>query len=115
MAKRIIRIVSCAGDGSLRSRDYESLDTVMEYFEQIGVDDCSTELSLRGYPLFRGLVGPIAEGRHVARYESPDVFELMTREWTQERTRRKRPERAIPPVHFPLLDSVVMTDVVLPS
>lgn len=106
MAKRMIRIVSCAADGALRVRDYESFEAVCEIYEQIGVDDCSTELSLRGFPLFRGLVGPIAEGRHVARYESPDVFETMTREWTQDRGRRKRGRAVVPPIHFPVAGSV---------
>ncbi len=112
MANRIIRIVSCAADGSLRSRDYDSLDAVSEYYEQIGVDDCSTELSLRGYPLFRGLVGPIAEGRTVARYESPDVFEVMTREWTQDRRRKKRAKTVVPPVHFPIPGGAFVPEVV---
>jgi hypothetical protein len=60
---------------------------------QIGVDDCSTDLSLRGMPVFRGLIGPMPEGKGVVRYETPEVFETLTKEWsvtTSARSRRRR-------------------------
>ena len=62
---------------------------------QIGVDDCSTDLDLRGMPVFRGLIGPMAEGKNVVRYESPDVFEALTKEWITQpaEKRRRRPDR----------------------
>jgi hypothetical protein len=41
-------------------------------------------------PLFRGLVGPMSESKTVARYESPDVFEALTKEWTKQKVRRRR-------------------------
>mgnify|MGYP000601475372 CR=1 FL=1 len=60
---------------------------------QIGIDDCSTDLSLRGMPVFRGLIGPMPESKDVVRYETPEVFESLTKEWgvapTKRRTRRK--------------------------
>jgi hypothetical protein len=60
------------------------------------VDDCSTDLSLRGMPVFRGLIGPMPEGKTVVRYESPEVFESLTKEWgasaSKRRTRRKAAE-----------------------
>ena len=59
---------------------------------QIGVDDCSTDLGLRGLPVFRGLIGPMPEGKNVIRYESPDVFETLTKEWSSAKNpRRLRP------------------------
>ncbi len=64
--------------------------------DQIGIDDCSTDLSLRGMPLFRGLVGPLPESKTVVRYESPDVFELLTKEWSQAKTKRRRRRKATP-------------------
>ena len=93
MAKKIIRVVTQGTDGSLKVRDLDSVEDLMQTHEQIGIDDCSTDLSLRGYPLFRGLVGPIPEGKAIARYESPDVFEALTKEWSsaqpKKRTRRR--------------------------
>ena len=56
---------------------------------QIGIDDCSTDLDLRGMPVFRGLIGPMPEGKNVVRYESPDVFESLTKEWSSAKTTRK--------------------------
>ncbi len=93
MAKTI-RVVTREADGTLRTRDLESLDTLLESHDQIGIDDCSTDLSLRGMPVFRGLIGPIPEGKLIARYESPDVFETLTKDWsatTKKRRSRKKP------------------------
>ena len=39
-------------------------------------------LDLRGQPVFRGLIGPMPEGKNVIRYESPEVFETLTKEWS---------------------------------
>ena len=57
---------------------------------QIGVDACSTDLGLRGMPIFKGLIGPMPEGKTIARYESPEVFETLTKEWGEEKPRRTR-------------------------
>jgi len=81
MAQDIFRIVTRASNGSLRVQDYPSSEAMLESYSQVGVDDCSTDLSLRGLPLIRGLVGPMPEGKEIVRYESPEVFESMTKEW----------------------------------
>jgi hypothetical protein len=57
---------------------------------QIGIDDCSTDLGLRGLPVFRGLIGPMPEGKNIVRYESPEVFETLTKEWSMTKTARRR-------------------------
>ena len=90
MAKRLVRLVTREVDGSIRTRDYENLDTIHESHEQIGIDDCSTDLGLRGWPIFRGLIGPMPDGKGVARYESPDVFEVVTKDWANAKTKRRR-------------------------
>ena len=41
-------------------------------------------------PLFRGLIGPIPESRTVVRYETPDVFEEMTKVWAAKKRKRRR-------------------------
>ncbi len=94
MTKNTTRVVTRATDGTLRIKDYPSPDALLELHTQIGIDDCSTDLALRGMPVFRGLIGPMPEGKDVVRYESPEVFETLTKEWTiskpVRRTRRSR-------------------------
>lgn len=90
MADKIIRVVSLASDGSTRSRDFDSFEEIEKAHEQVGIDDCSTDLTLRGMPVFRGLIGPIPESRAVVRYETPDVFEAMTKEWAAKKRKRRR-------------------------
>jgi len=85
------RIVTRGSNGELRTRDYDKPEALLRMHTQIGIDDCSTELSLRGMPVFRGLIGPMPEGTGVARYETPEVFETLTKEWgTMKPKRRSR-------------------------
>ena len=91
--KNTVRVVTRAADGTLRIRDYPTTDPLLEMHTQIGIDDCSTDLALRGMPVFRGLIGPIPEGRTVVRYESPDVFESLTKEWSAAKTARRTRRR----------------------
>lgn len=96
MSKNTTRLVTRASDGTLRFKDYPSPDALLEFHTQIGIDDCSTDLALRGLPVFRGLIGPMPEGKDIVRYESPEVFETLTKEWISSkparRCRRARPE-----------------------
>jgi hypothetical protein len=95
MSKNTTRVVTRASDGTLRIKDYPSPDALLKIHTQIGIDDCSTDLALRGMPVFRGLIGPIPEGKDVVRYETPDVFEVLTKEWSSSKpTRRRRRGRA---------------------
>ena len=80
-------------------------DNSYQHYELIVVDDCSTDLSLRGLPVFRGLIGPMPEGRNIVRYESPDVFETMTKEWTSAKTARKPRRRMTAPEAIDTADS----------
>jgi len=96
MADKTIRVVTREGDGTLRTTDYDNFDNLREFHEQVGIDDCSTDLTLRGMPVFRGLIGPIPESKTVARYESPEVFEVMTKEWTLQKIKRRRRKKSVP-------------------
>lgn len=89
-AKRMYRIVTRGTDSQLRVREYESKETLLRIHTQVGIDDCSTDLSLRGLPVFRGLIGPMSEGKEIVRYESPDVFESLTKEWSTNKPKRRR-------------------------
>ncbi|NOY40711.1 MAG: hypothetical protein GXP26_02580 [Planctomycetes bacterium] len=92
-AEKMIRIVTRGKNGELRTRDYKHEDAVLKMHTQIGIDDCSTDLSLRGMPVFRGLIGPMPDSKEFVRYEAPEVFESLTKEWgaipTKRRTRRR--------------------------
>ena len=80
MSKNTFRVVTRGSDGTLRIRDYPKPDSLLKMHTQIGVDDCSTDLDLRGMPVFRGLIGPMPEGKEIVRYESPEVFESITKD-----------------------------------
>lgn len=91
MAKKdVFRVVTRATDGSLKIRDFHSAEMIFRTHTQVGIEDSSTDLDLRGMPIFRGLIGPIPEGKNIARYESHDVFEVMTKEWANAKPRRRR-------------------------
>jgi len=87
--KDTFRVVTRGTDGQILIRDYDNEEALLKRHIQIGVDDCSTDLELRGLPVFRGLIGPIPEGASVIRYESPEVFETLTKEWTIEKPQRR--------------------------
>ena len=89
MAKSTYRVVTRGADGSLKIKDYNSADPLLNLHTQIGIDDCSTDLSLRGMPVFRGLVGPMPEGKSIVRYETPEVFETLTKTWGSAQPARK--------------------------
>jgi hypothetical protein len=86
------RVVTHGANGDLRITDYPNEESLTKLHTQIGVDDCSTDLSLRGLPVFRGLIGPMPDGKGVIRYESPEVFETLTKEWSSAKPAR-RPRR----------------------
>jgi hypothetical protein len=89
MAKDTFRVVTRGTDGKLHVRDYTKAESLLRSHTQIGVDDCSTDLALRGMPVFRGLIGPMPEGKNVVRYESPEVFETLTKEWSASKSTRR--------------------------
>ena len=89
MAKDTFRVVTRGADGKLRIRDYHQSEPIVRLHTQIGVDDCSTDLGLRGLPVFRGLIGPMPDGKNIVRYESPEVFESLTKEWVTTKTARR--------------------------
>jgi hypothetical protein len=97
MPKDTFRVVTRGADGKIRIKDYPKADALLKMHTQIGVDDCSTDLGLRGQPVFQGLVGPMPEGKNIIRYESPDVFESMTKEWSMTKVARRR--RGQPPTN----------------
>ena len=90
MIKDTFRIVTRGTDGKLHIRDYNRSESLLRVHTQVGVDDCSTDLALRGQPVLRGLIGPMPEGKNIIRYESPEVFESLTKEWSVTKTSRRK-------------------------
>lgn len=90
MAKEIVRVVTRGTDGTLRVKEYNKPESLLKMHTQVGIDDCSTDLGLRGMPVFRGLIGPMPEGKNIVRYESPEVFETLTKEWSTSKAPRRR-------------------------
>jgi hypothetical protein len=88
--KNTWRIVTRGSDGELVIHDFDSPEAILRTHLQMGVDDCSTDLELRGAPVFRSLIGPMPEGANVIRYETPEVFEELTKEWALPRAPRRR-------------------------
>lgn len=89
MKKDLFRVVTRGANGELRIREYPTPDALLKRHVQVGIDDCSTDLELRGLPVFRGLIGPMPEGQNVIRYESPEVFETLTKEWGSAKSPRR--------------------------
>ncbi len=94
MIKDTWRLVTRGTDGELIIHDFDSAAGILHTHLQVGTDDCSTDLGLRGAPVFRALVGPMPEGKNVVRYESPEVFETLTKEWSIPRTPRRRTRKS---------------------
>ena len=84
------RLVTRGTDGELVIHDFDSADGILRSHLQVGADDCSTDLGLRGAPVFRTLIGPMPEGRTIVRYETPEVFEALTTEWATPKAPRRR-------------------------
>ncbi len=94
MGNGTFRVVTRGSNGQIRIRDYDNEEALLKRHSQIGVDDCSTDLTLRGLPVFRGLIGPMPEDGNVIRYESPEVFETLTKDWGIATTPRRTRTRA---------------------
>ena len=85
------RVVARGANGEIKISDYPSSEEILSRHTQIGIDDCSSDLRLRGLPVFRGLIGPIPDLADIVRYETPDVFEKLTKLWSSHRRKRQKP------------------------
>jgi len=97
MAKDTWRVVTQGRDGELIVHDFDTAEDILKSHLPVGIDDCSTDLGLRGAPVFRSLIGPMPEGDNVVRYESPEVFEMLTKEWAIPRTPKRRSRKKAAP------------------
>jgi hypothetical protein len=94
--KLMVRVVSRGARGKLRIRDYRNVGPLLHRHIQIGVEDCSSDLALRGLPVFRELVGPIPQRRNLAQYETPEVFEALTLKWSRRLDRAGARNKRLP-------------------
>lgn len=106
--KYVFRVVTRGADGEITTREYLRIDSIEKMHSQVGIDDCSTDLALRGMPVFEGLIGPIPDGKGFVRYESPEVFETLTKEWSMTKVPRRRRRTAKP-------DQLTETPVIEPA
>ena len=90
MKRHIFRVVTRGPEGEYRIRDYVSEEEICRWHVQAGISDYSLDVSVRGLPVFKGLVGPMLEAGGVLRYESPEVFEQMTKELYEHKRRHRR-------------------------
>jgi hypothetical protein len=94
--KFVYRVVTRGTDGEIKTKEYLRIDMLEKTHTQVGIDDCSTDLALRGLPVFQGLIGPIPDGKGFVRYETPEVSETLTKEWTNTKVPRRRRRTAKP-------------------
>ena len=83
------RVVARGGNGEIQHYDFSNASDISARYDQVTVEDCSTYLELRGFPVYRGLIGPMPDGDGVARYETPEVFEELTKIWGAPRRKRR--------------------------
>ncbi len=93
MSEGTFRVVTRGANGEIRMRDYDTEEALLKRHIQIGVDDCSTDLTLRGLPVIRGLIGPMPETGNIIRYESPEIFETLTKDWGVAKPKRRSRSR----------------------
>ncbi|MDR3182286.1 MAG: hypothetical protein LBT89_05075 [Planctomycetaceae bacterium] len=84
------RVVTKGTDGEYRINDFVRETELLRRYVQIGADDCSLHQYVRGCPVLKGLIGPMIEPGNVLRYETPEVFEQMTKEWSIPARKRRR-------------------------
>ena len=95
MKRHVFRVVTRGPEGEYRIRDYVSEEEILRWHAQIGANDFSLDMSIRGRPLFKGLVGPMLEAGGVLRYESPEVFEQMAKEWGDHKRKHRKKKKKI--------------------
>jgi len=86
-----VKVAQRGADGSIQYRRFASPDDLAARYERAGVDEYSIDLFLRGLPVYHGLIGPMPDKEpETVRYETPEIFEEMTKIWaTPRRGRRK--------------------------
>lgn len=86
------RVVARGANGEIKIQNYKSERELTLRHVKIGVEDCSTDLTLRGLPVFRGLIGPMPDGEEASRYETPEIFEELTKRWSAPKRKRRKHE-----------------------
>lgn len=90
----VYRVVFKNKHGVIEHIDYPDIKRLLDSYEQVGVEEDSYTIRLHGEPVLKGLIGPMSEGKDMVRYETPQVFVVMTEQWAKERKNgRKRRSR----------------------
>ena len=89
MNEGTFRVVTQSADGQIRIRDYDTAEALLKRHSQVGVDDCSTNLNLRGLPVFHGLIGPMPKARTWSATNRPRFSRPSPRNGAHRPTRRR--------------------------
>lgn len=84
------RVVTREKDGQITHADYADVKSLIAQYEQTGIEEDSYTIRLHGEPVLKGLIGPMSEGKTIVRYETPEVFAIMTEEWSRQRRNSKQ-------------------------
>lgn len=77
------RVVTKTDNGKIEQTDFKDLRSLLEVYDQTGVEEDSYTMRLHGEPIFKGLIGPMSEGKSIIRYETPEVFAICTEQWSK--------------------------------
>lgn len=80
---RIYRVVSLTKAGKIEESDFRDPGDIAKTYEAVGVEEDSYTMRLHGEPVFKGLIGPLSDGKNVVRYETPEAFALLTEKWAK--------------------------------
>lgn len=88
------RVVFKNSQGAIEHVDFPNVQGLLERYEQVGVEEDSYTIRLHGEPVLKGLIGPMSEGKDTVRYETPQVFVVMTEQWAKERKNGRKRRRS---------------------
>ena len=80
---KIYKVVTMSPGDRFEQRVFNSLEELLKVYEQAGtLRDNVRRLELQGQPRLKGLYGPIYDGEEngaaVIRYESPEVYKILS-------------------------------------
>lgn len=80
---RVYRLVSLSPSGDQCVQDSTNPEELFKNYKLVAVEEDSYTMRLHGEPIFKGLIGPMSDGKNIIRYETPDVFAAQTERWSK--------------------------------
>ncbi len=107
----IYRTVKQSPSGEFLYNDYKTISALLDDYHQIGVEEDSYAMRLHGEPIIRGMVGPLADGKGVVRYECPEAYAVLTEQWSKTKRPRKTPTSLVSVDQSPKAGGMLLIDV----